>query len=110
MQVFLTIAFEFVLTSPLKLMTNSDTLAEIRSIVGDDIPESLYKQVLFSWKLYTKREPVQPFLVCRHEAFDRLCQHAGFTPAYVKTTVKGEPFAAFELSSFQPRRSRGRSL
>jgi hypothetical protein len=80
-----------------------DELQEIKSIVGDTIPEVIYNWGLFTWKMHNKmEEPQQPFLVCEYEAFERLCKHFGKSTSqvsHVKATSKKVPYAAFELKA-----------
>ena len=40
---------------------------------------------------------LQPFLVCRYEAFEKLSQYLGYFPSHVKASLKREPYACFEL-------------
>lgn len=75
-----------------------DNIEEIKKLlIGDEIPEQIYNSALFNWELYTKREPLQPFLVCSYPSFEALCSKLGQKLPHVKTTSKGVPYAAFEL-------------
>ena len=83
-----------------------ERLKEINDIVGDDIPEVISREGMFCWKLHNGREPKQPFLVCRYEAFEKLSRHLGYFPTHVKASLKREPYACFELDLRRVSKSR----
>lgn len=81
-------------------------LKKINDIVGDDIPEVIFREGMFCWKLHNRREPNHLFLVCRYEAFEKLSRHLGYRPDHVKASLKRESYACFELDLRRVSKSR----
>lgn len=86
------------------------TLKQVHEIVGETVPEAVYKNALFSWRMYTKSEPRQPFIVCEYEAFQRLCTHFNLQINHVKATCRNTPYACFELLSLKEKVSQQKQL
>jgi hypothetical protein len=85
---------------------NQPEVTQVKNFIGDDIPNAVYINAPLQWKIGAKREIKEPYLACKEEAFEKLCQFIGYTPARVEVSVKRVKYIVFELDVQCFRRSR----